>query len=76
MTSRHVIDEVRADQDRLVELRRLLQLERDICRSPAVERYLTLADQYVYLALSATGWVEDLFPDQRLGATTPQGTDP
>ena len=54
-----------ADQlDRLLTLRQQLLRERDNAPSPAVARALTVADNYLFIALGYFGYTERLFPEQ------------
>lgn len=54
----------RAQLIRLASLRRQLRSEQSHAMTPAVARFLELADVYLFLALSQFGYVDQLFPEE------------
>jgi hypothetical protein len=50
--------------DRLLTLRQQLLHERECAPSPAVARALTVADNYLFIALGYVGYTDHLFPEQ------------
>lgn len=53
-----------AQLGRLVSLRSQLRAEQSQPTTPAVARFLELADVYLFLALSHFGYVDQLFPEE------------
>ena len=53
---------------RLVSLRSQLRAEQSQSTTPAVARFLELADVYLFLALSHFGYADQLFPEEPLTA--------
>ena len=68
MSGRHtdalLSQEEAAQLERLVALREQLRREQHEAVTPAVARYLQLADVYLFLGITHLGYTELLFPEE------------